>query len=155
MTSTCLQAIIFVTSERKFPTLLSKKKYSSGSLALMSLRSNRKYLRANNFTNKPKFHKFPSSLRDFGNFVRTLEIRVMIILIIFGSFSVRSVCCYIHYALRNIRLFPPPFLIKVDFQCRVSFSVLYTCVKCVSNFHCRVKISMFDFSLYSCHCRRA
>ena len=57
--------------------------------------------------------------------MRTLEIREMIILIIFGSFSVRSVCCYIHYALRNIRLFPPPFLIKVDFQCGVSFSVLH------------------------------
>ena len=44
-----------------------------------------------NLTNIPKSHKLPSSLRDFGNFVRTLGMRVMIVLIILGSSQVHTI----------------------------------------------------------------
>ena len=54
-------------------------------------RSNAKYPCAINFTNIPKSHKLPSSLRDLGNFVRTLGMRVMIVLIILGSSQVHTI----------------------------------------------------------------
>ena len=44
-----------------------------------------------NLTNIPKSHKLPSSRRDVGNFVRTLGIRVMIVLIILGSSQVYTI----------------------------------------------------------------